>query len=263
MVVFFKGCLLDGVGVGDVPEEEGVAGHGGAGGAAVLALDDLAEFLHGHLVAADLDEGADDGAHHVAQEAVGSDGEYPLVAVLGPLGMGDAAVVGLDVGVQFGEGGEVGVVQQAACGLVHQVKVKVGRTFPTQGIEEGILAGNGEVFVGAASGVKAGMGIVMDGRDVVDSDVLRQQGVEAMDKPVNVGNGLLGVKVGDHQAGIDAGVGAARARHGRGRLKQRRHRLLDDLLHRGVLGLHLPPVVAGAPEPQFHKIPHCDLVFSP
>ena len=80
-----------------------MAGHGGAGGAAVLALNDVAELLHGHLVAAHLDEGADDGAHHVAQEAVGSDGKHPLVVLMGPCRMGDAAVVGLDVGVQFGK----------------------------------------------------------------------------------------------------------------------------------------------------------------
>ena len=81
-----------------------MAGHGGAGGAAVFALDDLAEFFDRHLVAAHLNEGADDGTHHVAQETVGSDGEYPLVVILTfPLGVGDAAVVGLDIGVQLGE----------------------------------------------------------------------------------------------------------------------------------------------------------------
>ena len=66
------------VGVGDGPEEEGVAGHGGAGGAAVFALDDVAELFHGHLVAAYFDEGADDGAYHVAEKAVGGDGELPF-----------------------------------------------------------------------------------------------------------------------------------------------------------------------------------------
>ena len=40
--------LDDGVRVGDVPEEEGVAGHGGADGAAVLELDDLTELLYSH-----------------------------------------------------------------------------------------------------------------------------------------------------------------------------------------------------------------------
>ena len=154
-----------------------MAGHGGAGGAAVFALDDLAEFFDSHLVAADFDEGADDGAHHVAQESIGSDGEYPLVTLLGPLGMGDAAIIGLDVGVELGEGSEVGIVQQTGGGLVHQVEVKVWRTFPTQGIQEWILAGDGEVFIGAAGGVKASMGIVMDGRDAVDGDVGRQQGI--------------------------------------------------------------------------------------
>ena len=80
-----------------------MARHRGAGGAAVLALNDLAEVIYGHLVAAHLDEGAHDGAHHVAQETVGGDGEHPLVAFPCPLGMGDAAVVGLDVGVEFGK----------------------------------------------------------------------------------------------------------------------------------------------------------------
>ena len=107
-----------------------MAGHGGAGGAAVFAFNYLAEFFDGHFVAAYLDEGADDGAHHVAQEAVGGDGEDPLVTFQRPLGVGDAAVVGFDVGVQFGEGGEVGVVEQAGGGLVHQVEVEVGRAFP-------------------------------------------------------------------------------------------------------------------------------------
>ena len=41
------GDLSDGVRVGDVPKKEGVAGHGGAGGAAVFALDDLTEFFCG------------------------------------------------------------------------------------------------------------------------------------------------------------------------------------------------------------------------
>ena len=59
--------LFDGVRVGNVPEEEGMAGHGGAGGAAVFALDDLAELLDGHLMATHLDKGADDGTYHVAQ----------------------------------------------------------------------------------------------------------------------------------------------------------------------------------------------------
>ena len=249
--------LKNGVGIGDVPEEEGVAGHGGASGAAVLALDDVAEFFNRHFVAAYLDEGADDGAHHIAQETVGTDGEYPLAVILAfPLGVGDTAVVGLDVGVQLGEGGEVDIVQQSGCGLIHQVKIQIGWALPAQGVAERILTGDSEVLVGAAGGVKAGMGLVMDGRDAVDGYVGRQQGIETVDQAVNVLDGLLGVKVRHHQAGIDTGIGTASSCYGRGHPQQRSHRLLDDLLHRGVVGLHLPSVEGGTPVTQSHEIPH-------
>lgn len=84
----------------DVGEEEGVTGDAHAGGAAVLALDDMAEFVDGYLASAYIEEGADDGADHVAEEAVGLNGE---AAVLVPVGLHDAAVVGLGVGMEFGE----------------------------------------------------------------------------------------------------------------------------------------------------------------
>ena len=45
--------------------------------------------------------------------------------------MGDAAVVGLHIGVQFAERGEIGVVQQVLCCLVHQVKIELEVAFPT------------------------------------------------------------------------------------------------------------------------------------
>ena len=166
-----------------------MARHGRARCATVFAFDDLAEFFNGHLVTAHLDKGADDGSHHVAQEAVGSDGENPLFIFMGPLGMGDAAVVGLDVGVQLGERCEIGIVEQTSCSLVHQVEVKLWRTFPTQRVVERVLAGDGEVLVGAAGGVKAGMSLVMDGRYAVDGNVGWQQGVEAMNESFNVRNG--------------------------------------------------------------------------
>lgn len=236
-----------------------MAGHGGAGGAAVAALDDVTEFFYCHLVTAHLDECADNGAHHVAQEAVGGDGEDPLVILLGPLGMGDAAVVGLDVGVMFGEGGEVGIVKQAGGGVVHEVEVEARRAAPTQGVTEGVLACDGEVLVGAAGGVETGVGVVMHRSDAVDGDVGRQQGVEAVYQTAHVLNRLLGVEVGDHEAGVNACVGAACSRDGCGDAQQCCQCLLDGLLHRGVMGLHLPAVERRAPIAQFHEITHCCL----
>ena len=250
-------CLVR---IGDVPEEEGVAGHGGAGGTAVLALDDLAKFFYCHLVAAHLDKRADDGAHQVAQEAVGGNGENPLVILLGPQGMGDAAIIGLHIGVEFREGCEVGVIHQAGGGLVHEVEIEVWWAFPAQGVTEGVLAGDGKVLVGAAGGVKAGMGIVVDGSHAVNGDVGRQQGIEAVHQAVNVVDGLLDVKVGNHESRIDTSVGAASACDGRGDPQERSQGLLKYLLHRGVVGLHLPSVEVSPSKTQSDKIPHLTLV---
>ncbi len=235
-----------------------MAGHGGAGCAAVLAFNDLAEFFHCHLVAAYFDKGADDGAYHVAQETVGRDGEYPLLALLNPLSMGDAAVVGLNVGVQLGEGGEVSEVQQTGGSLVHEFEVKIRRTFPAQEIAERVLAGDCEVLVGAAGGVEAGVSVVMNRCDAADGDVCRQQSIEAVNQAVDVVDGLLGVEVRDHQPGVHAGIGAARSSDGSGHAQQSGHRFLDDLLHRRVMGLHLPAMVGRPPVAQTHEIPHDD-----
>ena len=241
-----------------------MSGHRGAGGATVLALNDLAELLYRHLVAAHLDESAHDGAHHVAQESVGSDGKHPLVVLTGPLGMGDAAVVGLDVGVQLRKRGEVGVVQQTACRLVHQIEVKVGRTFPAQRVAERVLMGYRKIFVGAAGGIKTCVSIVMNGGNAIDGNVGWQQSVQAVNQAVEVGDGLLGVEMSHHQSGIYSGIGAACPRHRRGHTQQRGHRLLDGLLHRRVLGLHLPPMVACPPITQPDKVSHLSfLVPSP
>ena len=111
--------------VGDVSEEEGVAGDRGACGATVFLLDDFTELLDGEHTTTYIEEGADDGAYHVAEEAVGGDGELPLDGRhLFPLGKHDAAVVCLHVGVEFGKGGEVCVVEKSLSRLIHQVEVE-------------------------------------------------------------------------------------------------------------------------------------------
>ena len=73
--------------------------HRCAGLASVTLFDDAAEVVDGDAVQAHLDEGAHHGPHHVAQEAVGGDGEYPLFPHPVPLCPADEAVVGLDIGV--------------------------------------------------------------------------------------------------------------------------------------------------------------------
>ena len=102
-------CVL---GVSDIPQVERVCRHAGAGTTAVARLDDVLKLAHCEAVTPHLDQRAHDGAHHVAQESVGCDGEYPLLVVNAcPPCMSDNAVIGLDVGVQLGERREVAVVE--------------------------------------------------------------------------------------------------------------------------------------------------------
>ena len=64
-------------------EEEGVAGDGLAGGGAGAALGEGGDPGLVALAAAYLKEGADDGADHIPEKAVGADGEDEVVAFLG------------------------------------------------------------------------------------------------------------------------------------------------------------------------------------
>ncbi len=104
---FFSVCCGGGgdVGVGYVPEVEGLGGHGCACRAAVAAVDDALEAVEGQFVASDVDECADDGAHHVAEKSVGCDDEDvgSCVADGMPACMADAADVCFVVGVEFCE----------------------------------------------------------------------------------------------------------------------------------------------------------------
>ena len=75
-------------------QEKGMAWHGGAGVATVSGLDDLAKPLHGELPLPHLQQGADDGSHHITQEAIGLDGENQQLTLLFPTRLQYTAVVG-------------------------------------------------------------------------------------------------------------------------------------------------------------------------
>ena len=80
--------------------------------AAVLTLDDAAELFDRDLAFAHLQHSADNGADHVAEEAIGLDGEDVQRAFFLPMCLHDLADVCLDVGMQFGKGGEVAVEEE-------------------------------------------------------------------------------------------------------------------------------------------------------
>ena len=249
-------------------EEEALGGHGDAGGAAVFALDDLAEAVEGELATAYVEQGAGDGAHHVAQEAVAADGEDELGAYGFPVGLGEVADVGLDLGVELGEGGEVVVLHKDLGGLVHELDIGGEIDAAVEALPEGEALGGDVVLVGAGGGVEAGVGVGLDGEDGEDGEVGGEEGVELEDELLGVdgrqvGQGLgiggdlvaLGVEdigalgvveMGVVGAGVDAGIGAAAAHYGYGGAQQGGEGLLDGELHGGQAGLGLVAVVVGA-----------------
>ena len=232
-----------------------MARHRRASLAAVFLLDNLAKLLHRDLVAAHLDERAHDGAHHVAQKAVGGDGKHPLVALALPSRMRDAAVVGLHVGVKFGKRGEVGVSHHALGGTVHQVEVEAAGTVPAQRVAKRRLHVVGEVLVGARRGVETRVLVVAHGKHAVDGDILAQQLVEAVNELVAVGNGLLHIHVGIRRRGVHPSVGASGSHHLDGLSQQGGKRLFERFLHRVVVWLNLPPVKRCPVICQLDKVP--------
>ena len=69
-----------------------MARHGCSGGASVFAVDYADDVFRPHFAAPDVDESADHGSDHVAQEAVGCDHKSPVVTVDPlPVGVGECA----------------------------------------------------------------------------------------------------------------------------------------------------------------------------
>ena len=103
-----------------------MGGHTFACSRAALALNNTAELINGHAVAAHLDECAHHGAHHVAQKTVGSDAEIPMRGrQLYPPRLGDATERGLYVCMCLAESPEVAVCTKNGSRLVHQVEIEL------------------------------------------------------------------------------------------------------------------------------------------
>ena len=111
--------------IGDVCQEQGIARNRCASRTTVFLLNDLTELVNGQHPTAHIQKGAHNGSHHIAEEPVCCDGELPLDGGnLFPTGMHDAAVVGLHICVELGEGSEVNVVKEGLSCLIHLVKIK-------------------------------------------------------------------------------------------------------------------------------------------
>ena len=214
--------------------------------ASVFLLDDLPEAFYAQLATAYFEQRAHHGPHHVAQEAVGLDGEYPRHFVQPvPTGLHDAAVVRLDVRVQLAEAGEVGVVEQRPGSFVHPVEVGHAEEAASVLTVERHLGRGHVVAVEARRGVKPGMGIGTHRPQAVDGDVGRQQAVQLVGHEGGVQRPRA-VEVGHHEAGMYTGIGPAGSHHVDGLAEQGGEGAHQAFLHTHAVGLHLPAVVGRA-----------------
>ena len=125
------------------------------------------------------------------------------------------SVIGLHIGVQFAETGEVGVSVQLFGRLVHLVEIESPPIAAGEGFEKRRFMVDKVVFIGAAEGVEPTVGLGHDGAYVVYGDVGRQYAVEPVGGFTGIFEWRRGVEVCDHEPGIHAGVGAAGSCDGR------------------------------------------------
>ena len=182
-----------------------------AGFATVLAPDDGAELFQCHASLPNLQQGADDGSHHVAQETIRLDTKHQQSVLLKPACLHDLAVVGLHLGMHLRETCEVLIIKEDIGGFLHLCDVQI----PIKEIGivyvERILGTCDVIMVGARNGVKTGVHLGRDLPNSINDDVLRQEGIHLMRQCFRVGNRLLDIEMGVVVPSMYARVGTPTA----------------------------------------------------
>ena len=139
------------------------------------------ELRQGHAMASHFNQRTHYGTHHVAKETVGSDLKTPLCGrQLVPLGMGEMADGGLDVGTCLAESSEVVLAEQPLGSLVHEREVQVVVCFPRAIVQERVLGRMKIIVICTRGGTEAGMHVGIHQLDFLDSNVVGQDPVQAI-----------------------------------------------------------------------------------
>ena len=168
--------------VGYMGEKESLRRHTDSSCAAVFLLDDGVQLRDGEFATSDIEESTCNRAYHIAQEAVGGDGENEHFVFPIPMGFGKVADIGFVVRVQFCETGEIIVLHECVCGDVHSVDVGVEIDAAIKSLPEREPGRGDEIFIGARSGRETSMEVVGDVEDVENGDVGREETVEFEDE---------------------------------------------------------------------------------
>ena len=266
-------------------QEEPTGGSRWAGGAAIASGQDGGDGGGVAAAGAGLDEGTDEVADHVVEEAGagdpveeevvdgampggGEDGTAGRGRRDGVVGDGQSGAKGLAVGVESvgagrGEAGEVMRAEDVGGGALEAAQVerrgavpdkrgKHGRTDAVWGWRDGAGGRGGfwpaqkdAVLVGFGSGAVAG---VEGGGNGGEGEYADAAGEDAIEGAVKIwgGDGCEEIEAGNLREGVDTGVGAAGA-GGEGAFgRNAKESVRKMLLHGGEAGLDLPAVEMAA-----------------
>lgn len=252
-----EGLEEEGGGVLDVGKGETLGGGGVSGEAAVLASDKVGESGGGEFAITDIEERADNGTHHIAQETVGSNDKSGFMVVLNePLGASEVADFGFDIGMRAAERGEVLFAEEVLRRNVHRLIVQARAHLGAESGLERVFAGGDAVAVCAGEGIKACVGGVNDRENIVHGDVGGQKAVETPDEVLRIENGCCGIEMRIHHFGMYARIGTTGESKRNGATEERRHSGFHSVLHRAARGLRLRAVVAGTEISETNEIAH-------
>lgn len=252
-----EGLEEEGGGVLDVGKGETLGGGGVSGEAAVLASDKVGESGGGEFAITDIEERADNGTHHIAQETVGSNDKSGFMVVLNePLGASEVADFGFDIGMRAAERGEVLFAEEVLRRNVHRLIVQARAHLGAESGLERVFAGGDAVAVCAGEGIKACVGGVNDRENIVHGDVGGQKAVETPDEVLRIENGCCGIEMRIHHFGMYARIGTTGESKRNGATEERRHSGFHSVLHRAARGLRLRAVETGTKISETNEISH-------
>ena len=201
------------------------------------------KILYADFSKTHVEKGTHDSTHHVAQKAVGRNGEHKVITRARPLGMRHIAQEIIDLGVDFGKTGEIFRGKEQFRGLVHPPDVGHTEAVETLVESEGIFAYCNEILVSAFHRIEAGVCAWLHRKDVEDGNLLGQETVELITQPATfiACQCLLEVNVRIIVGGVHTRVGTAAPCDINVLLVQQlRQTPLHCFLHSGVIGLNLP-----------------------
>ena len=223
-----------------------MGGHRSPGLAAVFSFDDGTKFFQGHAPLPYLQQGTDDGPHHIAQETVRLDAKHQKPVLLKPIRFHDFAVVGLHLGMHFRETRKVLILKEDIGCFLHLGKVKVTvKEISIVGMEW-VFRARDVIMIRARNGIKTGMHLRCDLPNPINHDILGEEGIHLMGKHFRLFNFFLKVEMSVVVSCMDARIGAATARDGDWLSQLQAQAFLHRFLHALRVRLDLIAVVAAA-----------------